>query len=192
MTPEQIAFGILAVLTLGGGAMVAFSSRIIYAAFSLVFTFLGVAGMYVLLAADFLAVAQLILYVGGILVLILFGVMLTQRIYDVRLKAQRIQPLIGGITAIAVAALLIFVVFTTRWNAITPGEPVPTTAAIGHGFMKEFVYPFELVSVVLLIALIGVALIARRSNAGVSERKESASKDTGSGPTSNAGEGGAQ
>jgi NADH:ubiquinone oxidoreductase subunit 6 (subunit J) len=162
MTPEQIAFALLAILTVGGGIAVAFSARVIHAAFSLLFTFIGVAGLYVLLAADFLAVAQLIIYVGGILVLILFGVMLTQRVYDVNLKVQRIQPVLGGLVALVVLGLLVMVVYTTHWNVVVPGDPTPTTTAIGHGFMKEFVFPFEFASVVLLIALVGAAVIARR------------------------------
>ncbi len=178
MTSEQIAFAFLAVLTVGGGVMVAFSARIIYAAFSLLLTFLGVAGLYVLLAADFLAVAQLIIYVGGILVLILFGVMLTQRIFDVELKAQRIQPIVGGFAAIAVAGLLIAVVYGTPWSMIAVAPPEPTTAALGEGFMKEFVFPFEFASIVLLIALIGAALIARRGGAGEAPREESAAVDS--------------
>jgi len=180
MTAEHVAFAILAVLTIGGGISVAFSARVIYAAFSLLFTFIGVAGMYVLLAADFLAVAQVIIYVGGILVLILFGVMLTQRIYDVRLKAQRIQPVVGGIAAAAVLALLVIVIFGTEWNAVVPGDPEPTTEVLGHGFMKEFVFPFEFASIVLLIALVGAALIARRNDNGdgSSERKK-ANRETG-------------
>lgn len=164
LTGEHVAFAILAVLTIGGGIIVAFSARIIYAAFSLLFTFIGVAGMYVLLAADFLAVAQVIIYVGGILVLILFGVMLTQRIYDVRLKARRIQPIVGGIAAAAILALLVAVVFGTKWSGLTPEGAEPTTAILGHGFMKEFVFPFEFASIILLIALIGAALIARRDD----------------------------
>ena len=178
MTAEHVAFAILAILTIGGGISVAFSARVIYAAFSLLFTFIGVAGLYVMLAADFLAVAQVIIYVGGILVLILFGVMLTQRIYDVRLKAQRIQPAIGGIAAAAVLALLVTVVLGTDWNAVVPSDPQPTTETLGHGFMKEFVFPFEFASIVLLIALVGAALIARRNENGESSsaRKKSVAK----------------
>ena len=162
MTPHQIVFAILAVVTVGGAVLVAFTPRVIHAAFSLLFTFMGVAGLYVLLAADFLAVAQVIIYVGGILVLILFGVMLTQRIYDVRLRVQRIQPVLGGATALGVLALLLAVIFRTEWPVVAPPPPAPTTAPIGAAFMKQYVFPFEFASVVLLVALIGAALIARR------------------------------
>jgi len=168
MAPTEIAFAILAVMAVGGGAMVAFSRRIVYAAFSLLFTFLGVAGLYVLLAADFLAIAQVIIYVGGILVLLLFGVMLTHRIYDVQLKVQRIQPILGGLAALVVLGVLLVVVFTTDWPVVEPRAPVPTTARIGDEFMRQYVFPFEFVSLILLVALIGAALIARREEAGAS------------------------
>jgi len=171
MAPAELAFALLAAMTIGGGAMVAFSRRITYAAFSLLFTFLGVAGLYVLLAADFLAIAQVIIYVGGILVLLLFGVMLTQRIFDIQLKVQRIQPVVGGLAALAVLGLLLAVFFTTDWPAAPLREPVPTTARLGEEFMKRYVFPFEFVSMILLVALIGAALLARREDAGAPSRK---------------------
>lgn len=166
-----------AAMAVGGGAMVALSRRITYAAFSLLFTFLGVAGLYVLLAADFLAIAQVIIYVGGILVLLLFGVMLTQRIYDVQLRVQRIQPVVGGLAALVVLVLLIAVFYTTDWPAAPLREPMPTTARLGEEFMKRYVFPFEFVSMILLVALIGAALIARREDADASSRKPVSSAD---------------
>jgi len=162
MNPTELAFAFLAIMTVGGGVMVAFSRRIIYAAFSLLLTFLGVAGLYVLLAADFLAISQIIIYVGGILVLVLFGVMLTQRIFDVQLRVQRIQPVIGGFVALVVLGVLIGVALTTEWPTVAPTEPTPTTSRIGDEFMRRYVFPFEFVSLILLVALIGAALIARR------------------------------
>ena len=80
MTAADIVFWVFAILTVGSAAVVVSARSLIYSAFALLFTFFGVAGLYVLLGADFLAAAQLLVYVGGILVLLLFGVMLTHRI----------------------------------------------------------------------------------------------------------------
>jgi len=85
---EALVFWIFAGLTLGSAFVVVLSRTLIYSAFALLVTFFGVAGLYVLLGADFLAATQLLVYVGGILVLLLFGVMLTHRIYDLDLRSR--------------------------------------------------------------------------------------------------------
>ncbi len=84
MELSTIVFYVFALVTVGSGAMVVFANQLIHAAFALLFTFFGVAGLYIFLGADFLAGAQVLIYVGGILILLLFGVMLTNRIYDLR------------------------------------------------------------------------------------------------------------
>ena len=91
MTAQAVVFWIFAALTVGSAAVVVLSRTLIYSAFALLATFFGVAGLYLLLGADFLAATQLLVYVGGILVLLLFGVMLTQRIYDLDLRSGTIQ-----------------------------------------------------------------------------------------------------
>ena len=84
-----------AALTVGSAAVVVLARSLIYSAFALLFTFFGVAGLYVLLGADFLAATQLLVYVGGILVLLLFGVMLTHKLYDLDLRSEVTQFLPG-------------------------------------------------------------------------------------------------
>ena len=88
MELSTIVFYLFAAVTVGSAAAVVFVSRLIYAVFALLFTFFGVAGLYVFLNADFLAGAQVLIYVGGILILLLFGVMLTNRIYDLNLAGR--------------------------------------------------------------------------------------------------------
>src|SRR5579863_6935804 len=86
----QAVFYLLAILTVGSAAIVAFSRNVVHSAFALLGTLVGVAGIYVLLAADFVAVIQILLYVGGILALTLFAVMLTQGIGDVSLSNRAV------------------------------------------------------------------------------------------------------
>src|SRR6266536_5738740 len=97
MPVGAVVFWILAVVTVGSAAVVVLSRSLIYSAFALLFTFFGVAGLYVLLGADFLAATQLLIYVGGILVLLLFGVMLTHKLYDLNLKTEVTQFLPAAI-----------------------------------------------------------------------------------------------
>ncbi len=96
MSPEAVVFWIFAALTVGSAAVVVLARSLIYSAFALLFTFFGVAGLYVLLGADFLAATQLLIYVGGILVLLLFGVMLTHKLYDLDLKSEVTQFVPGA------------------------------------------------------------------------------------------------
>jgi NADH:ubiquinone oxidoreductase subunit 6 (subunit J) len=157
-----VIFYVIAGVVIGSAAMVAFSRNIIYSAFSLLGTFGGVAGLYVLLGADFVAGVQLLIYVGGILIIILFAVMLTHRITDVEITNRAV----GRFPALVIMALLIFLlvqtVQETPWLKAKETSFLPTTAAIGDLFLESYLLPFELASVVLLVALIGAVTISRQ------------------------------
>src|SRR5204862_6665663 len=134
MEVGTVVFYLVALLVVASAAMVAFSRNIIYSAFSLLGTFAGVAGIYVFLGADFVAAVQLLIYVGGILVLILFAVMLTHRITDVRVTnraAGRIPALI--ITGVLIY-LLIETIKVTPWVKAKEVVYASTTATIGDLF----------------------------------------------------------
>ncbi len=155
-------FVVMVAVTLGSALIVVTARNLVRSAFALLFTLGGVAGLYVYLAADFLAATQIIVYVGGILVLILFGVMLTSKIASVELyqgsaRVGRSVLLFGGLLFI-----LFSVIFNTEWRLRGQPEMEPTTREIGRLFMTDFLLPFEVVSILLLAALIGAVLIARR------------------------------
>lgn len=158
----QAVFYLLAAVTVTSAAVVVFARSLIRSAFALLFTFFGVAGLYVFLGADFLAATQMVIYVGGILILLLFGVMLTHKIYGIDLKATTFQFGPGLAIAVALFALLVAVMLGTTWFAGAPRPLEPTTAEIGGLFLREYILPFEVASVFLLIALIGAAMIVRR------------------------------
>ena len=165
MTPEAVVFYIFAVLTVGTAAVVVLARSLIYSAFSLLFTFFGVAGLYLLLGADFLAATQLLIYVGGILVLLLFGVMLTHKLYDLDLKSEVTQFLPGALVSATLLAVLAVTAWRTDW-AVGPGRaPAATTREIGMLFMSRWLLPFEAASILLLMALVGAAMIVRRKPA---------------------------
>jgi NADH-quinone oxidoreductase subunit J len=165
MGAEVVVFYVLAVITVGSAAVVVLARGLIYSAFALLFTFFGVAGLYVLLGADFLAATQLLIYVGGILVLLLFGVMLTHKLYDLDLKSGTTQFLPGVIVAlVGLLPMLTIIAFRTKWAAGPGRPPAPTTAEIGAQFMGPYLLPFEAASILLLVALIGAAMIVRRRN----------------------------
>lgn len=159
----DLIFWFFAAVTLSSAAVVVFSRNIIYSAFSLLFTFFGVAGIYVLLSADFLAITQLLVYVGGILVLLVFGVMLTNRVVSVEMKTGTMQVLPASVVIALAAGTLCGVFYVTDWRVIASENALPTTAGeLGRMMMTTYLLPFEVASVVLLVALVGAAMIARK------------------------------
>jgi len=161
-----VIFYLIAAMTIGSAAMVAFSRNIVYSAFSLLGTFAGVAGLYVFLAADFVAGVQVLIYVGGILVLILFAVMLTHRITDVEITNRAVGRIPGLVCTAILVLVLVQTISETPW--LRAKEPVyqPTAARIGDFFLREYLLPFELASLVLLVALIGAVVISRKEIRG--------------------------
>ncbi len=161
MVLSDIVFFVFAFITVLSGALVVFSNRLTHAVFALLFTFFGVAGLYIFLGADFLAGAQVLIYVGGILILLIFGVMLTNRIYDLNILAERVQFVPSVVVVGAGFALLVTVIYKTPWGLAKAAPPEATTARIGNLLMTDYLLPFEVVSVLLLAALIGAAMLAR-------------------------------
>jgi NADH-quinone oxidoreductase subunit J len=159
---SQVVFYFFAAMTVISAGIVVFARSLIYSAFGLLFTFFGVAALYVFLGADFIAAAQLVIYVGGILILLLFGVMLTHKLYNLNLKTETYQFFPSLLAALAVFATLLGVMMKTSWHSPGALPDNPTTADIGVLFMKDFILPFEIASIFLLVALIGAAMIVRR------------------------------
>ncbi len=162
MNFADLIFFIIALVTVGSAAVVVLSRSLIYSAFALLFTFFGVASIYILLGADFLAGTQVLIYVGGILVLLLFGVMLTHRLYNLNLKTETFQLVPGILIAFAVFVSLALAAVNTKWKFVTDKQVQPTTDTIGTLFMTEYLLPFEVASILLLVALIGAAMLVRR------------------------------
>ena len=159
----QVVFYLIAALTVGSSMMVAFSRNIVYSTFALLGAFTGVVGLYVLLAADFVAMVQLLVYVGGILVLTIFAVMLTQGIADVTVSNREVGVVPSLIIVAILAAVMMYAVFKTPWQMAAPGrlDATPTTYGVGNAFLGEYVLPFEVASLVLLAALVGAIVISR-------------------------------
>jgi NADH-quinone oxidoreductase subunit J len=164
VTPETVVFYVLAAITVGSAGVVVLARSLIYSAFALLFTFFGVAGLYVLLGADFLAATQLLIYVGGILVLLLFGVMLTHKLYDLELRSELIQLVPGVIVAggFFAGVLVPLILWRIEWKVGTGRLPAPTTVEMGKAFLGQYLLPFEAASILLLVALMGAAMIVRR------------------------------
>ncbi len=162
VTLGDLLFYLFALMTVGGAAMVASSRSIVYSSVGLLAALSGAGALYVFLSADFLAITQLLVYIGGVLVLILFAVMLTSRISDVKVSNTSLG-VAGGVALLAcVAPVLLFIAVATPWPAGDVAPLAATTQAVGDGFLSRWLLPFELASLVLLATLIGAVVIARK------------------------------
>jgi NADH-quinone oxidoreductase subunit J len=162
MSIYDIIFYLFATITLVSAFFVVTIRNIVYSAFFLLFTFFGVAGIYIILGADFVAMVQLIVYVGGILVLILFGVMLTNKITNVQIKSGTSQVIPAAIGVGLFAGILVAALINTPWRKIDSTPLLPTTQSLGMMLISEYGVVFELLGILLLIALIGAASLARK------------------------------
>jgi NAD(P)H-quinone oxidoreductase subunit 6 len=165
MSGSELAFGIFSALALGGALVALFERSVVRSAFAMFGTFMGVAGLFLTLGADFLAMTQVLIYAGGIMVLYLFGLMLTKPSrYERNLRRIGVAAsLAGGL------ALVLLVKLFGGMNGSVPGPeelpaPEATTEAIGLAFLRadEWLFAFEFASVLLLATLVGAVYIARR------------------------------
>lgn len=163
MTGQGIAFAVMAAITIISALLVVSLKNIIRSALFLALSFMGVAGLYILLNAEFLAAVQVLIYVGAITVLILFAIMLTQQIMSSRIRQTTAWFWPGLAVALAMLATLIIYFAMPAYPTLkTPTALTgPTTMPLAQALMLPYLFPFELASVVLLAALIGAIVIAR-------------------------------
>ncbi len=159
-----VTFWFLALLTVGSATVVVQSRNLLYSAYALLFTFVGIAGLYVFLWADFMAVVQIMIYVGGILILIIIGIMLTHRITSVNISHTSVQKGIGGLIVLGVLVVLGLMIVQTPWKEVAAEEPVQTVASIGTLLMMDYLLPFEVACLLLLGALISATTLSRKSD----------------------------
>ncbi|MEW6720699.1 MAG: NADH-quinone oxidoreductase subunit J [Thermodesulfobacteriota bacterium] len=160
--PSDILFLGVAALTVGAAVLVCILPNIIHTAVALLFALIGVAGIYLFLSADFLAATQMLVYVGGIMMLMLFAVFLSNRIHTASISNPSRFRLPAAVICLCIFGILALTAVTTPFK-VRPGQYLPTTAGIGELVMTQYLLPFEVASVLLLAALIGAAMISRPS-----------------------------
>ncbi len=158
-----ILFYIFALLTIASAVFVVSSKNIMYSAVALFVTLFSIACLYILLRADFIAITQIMVYVGGILILLLFGIMLTHKITNVDLKTSNLNIIPSIIFAVGITTIIIFIMLTTNWRITSPVNNETTINQIGTLLLSNYLLPFEIASIILLIALIGSAMYARKN-----------------------------
>ncbi len=159
---DNIAFGLIVAITLGSALMVVITQQLLYSAIALLFTLFGVAGLYIFMWADFMAGVQIVIYIGGILVLLIFGIMLTNKISSVNISHTSLQRRVGAVITLGVLGFLIPMITKTSWLQLSSEEPAQTADSIGRLLMMEYLLPFEVASLLLLGALIGAAMLSNQ------------------------------
>jgi len=158
----EIAFLCVNLLVIFSAFAVVISPNLVHSAVALLFTLFGVAGLYIFLYADFMAATQVVIYVGGILVLIIFGVMLTNKIDSPSIASSSSNQVIGAIVSFSLFSFQLAVIFTTEWNINDSIHIDGTVRPIGIMLLNQYLLPFELVSILLLGALIGASVLSRK------------------------------
>jgi NADH-quinone oxidoreductase subunit J len=163
VTIQKILFVVFGGITLGAASLVVTRRNVFHAALFLILSFFGVGGLYVLLEAPFLAAMQLFIYVGGIAILILFAVMLTREMMNPNVVGRNRQWWAAALVAVALCGVLGQVVLNHEWGAVPGPVPEHSIAILGTTLVdpEGFALPFEVASLLLLVALIGAVTIAR-------------------------------
>jgi NADH:ubiquinone oxidoreductase subunit 6 (subunit J) len=162
LTVPDILFYVFALMILACGLIVVYSRNIVHSGFSLLGTFTGVAGLYGLASSTFLAAAQIMVYVGGVLIIILFAIMLTRGIENSNHSNPSQGVLPATILGVIIAALLLFVVLTFPWQIRTGAEPTDSVSPLGNALLNQYVLPFEFLSLLLLAVLVGAVMLVRK------------------------------
>lgn len=162
MKLEVLLFAIIASVVAGSAMMVVLTRNVVRCAVWLLFTLIGISMLYFLLGAEFVGATQLIVYVGGTMVLVIFGVMLTAQQQFLKIRTAPQEWVIGGILGLSLIVVLFAVVPNVGINRVrTNTDLLPGSGQIGVGFLTDYLLPFEIISVHLLVVLIGAAYLAR-------------------------------
>jgi NADH-quinone oxidoreductase subunit J len=159
---QNIAFGIIAAAIVIGALRVVTSKNIVHAALYLVIVLAGIGAQFILLAAEFVAIVQVLIYIGAIVVLFLFGIMLTRAPIGRAVELSSEGWWIGLIVALTLAGTTCWVLIDAFGDDELPSLTPASTAEVGDSIFSTYLVPFEVVSVLLLAALIGAIVLARR------------------------------
>ena len=159
--PETIAFWSLAVVLVGSALAVVLSKNLFHSVLWLALALTGTAGVFLLLEAEFLAAVQLLLYAGGIVTIVVFAIVVTERLVGERITQTNRRITVGAVTSLALIALVVNAI--SRQPLATAREPLTTdlTRTIGESVLTRFVLPFELLGVLMLAAMLGAVYFAR-------------------------------
>ncbi|MEQ8471596.1 MAG: NADH-quinone oxidoreductase subunit J [Marinoscillum sp.] len=164
MEIAEILFAFFTIMVVLPVIFLIFTRNIIRAAFALVIAFLGLAAIYVLLNAELMAVVQILIYAGGVVVLLIFGIMLTKRMNQEGVFSGHRNTLLGGLIFLVVLGFLMALITSSglTW-ASQESLPSDQVRTVGIMFLTDYLLGFEIIAFLLLVALVGSAYLAKKS-----------------------------
>jgi NADH-quinone oxidoreductase subunit J len=163
LVAQNVAFGIIAALMVFSGIRVVTAANVVHAAVYLVLVLAGVAAQFILLGAEFVAITQVLVYIGAIVVLFLFGIMLTKAPMQGEEHVRNDNWAAGFLSALLILVVMGIALWRSFGKDKLPADLMPTsTALVSDSIFGTYLIPFEVISLLLLAALIGAIVIARR------------------------------
>lgn len=159
---QDVFFALIALVALIGAARMVTTTNVVHAALDLLVVLAAVAALYIVLGAEFVAATQVLVYIGAILVLLLFGVMLTRSTIGHDPDLDYEQKWVGGLVSVALFAVMGYSLWDYYGDAALPAERVQSTEAVADSIFSTYIVAFEAISILLLAALIGAIVVARR------------------------------
>lgn len=159
---QNVAFGVIALVIIASALRVVTTNNVVHAALYLVMVLAGVGGLYFILGAEFVGTTQILVYIGAIIVLFLFGIMLTRAPIGGESDLDNDQRWIGGLIAVLLLAVIGYTLIDRFEDSELPADTVTTTAQVSDAIFGTYLVPFEVISVLLLAALVGAIVVARR------------------------------
>ena len=161
MTPEVLAFWIFAALLVGGGLAVVLSKNLFHSVLWLALALVATAGVFLTLDAEFLAAVQVLLYAGGVVTVVVFAIVVTERLIGEKLSHTSRRVAISGVVSAALLALLVRAISVADVSLSRPVDPGDLTRQIGTTLLTRFALPFELLAVLLVVGLLAASYFAR-------------------------------
>jgi NADH-quinone oxidoreductase subunit J len=159
---EFLAFFLLSVMAIGGAVFMIHFTRVVHMVLALAFTFLSIAGIFVLLHAEFVAAVQVLIYTGAVSILMLFGIMLTKHRASDHTDSRSRHQLLSFVGVAGFFGVMMWVIYHTPFSGGRAETAKYTVAKLGESVFKQYVIPFELTSVLLLAALVGAVILAKK------------------------------
>ncbi|MDF2536367.1 MAG: NADH:ubiquinone oxidoreductase subunit [Bacillales bacterium] len=164
MSGEYIVFLVLALFSVMGGTLMLISKKVMHMMVAMIFTFISIAGIFILLSAEFLAAVQVMVYSGAVSIMMIFGIMLTNHKDETRQKAPLFRRIMVGLALIAFATSMYVGITHLNISVTDVALHENNTEKIGMSLYSDFIIPFEISSLVLLVSLVGAIIIARKDH----------------------------
>ncbi|WP_028402159.1 NADH-quinone oxidoreductase subunit J [Ectobacillus panaciterrae] len=165
MSGEFIAFLTLSIIAIMGGVLMLNLTKVMHMMLALVFTFLGIAGLYIMLSAEFVGVVQVLIYSGAVTIIMIFGIMLTKHNAESETNGS-VRSLLVFLAVLAFGAVMYFAVNNVDFTPVTKDAALheQNTKQIGELLYTKYIIPFEVTSVLLLVALVGAIILAKKDD----------------------------